>query len=124
MDWKQLENETTEDLIQYIQWKVQPEYKDVSDAAFVAFCFRFRSDLIKKCEIICQRHKHDVDVAKEIACRVFQKFWLNPNYDDNKRKMAQTFDEGVKFYLYGIANYELINFYREQKNPNPYTGDE
>ena len=124
MDWKQFENETTEELVLYIQWKDQPDYKEASKAAFVAFCFRFREDLLKKCKAICSRHKYDIDVAIEIANRVFHKFWLKPNYDDKKRKMADTFDEGIRYYLYGIANNELINFYRTLRDPNPYIGDE
>lgn len=124
MDWKQFENESTEDLIQYIKWKNQPDYIEASKAAFVAFCFRYRADLIKKCEIICARWKYDIDVAVELANRTFNKFWINPNYDDNKRKHAETFEEGVRFYLYGIANNELINIHRENIDPNPYEGDE
>ncbi len=123
-DWLQFENESTEDLIQYIKWKEQPEYKEASELAFVTFTFRFRTDVIKKCEIICNRRKYDLDVAKELANRVFKKFWDNPNYKDDERRNAKSFDEGVKFYLFGIANYELVNLYRQQIDPSPYTGDE
>lgn len=124
MEWKQFENESTEDLIQYIKWKNQPDYIEASKAAFAAFCFRYRADLIKKCEVICYRWKYDIDVAIELANRTFNKFWLKPNYDDNKRKHAESFEDGVKFYLYGIANNELINIYRENIDPSPYTGEE
>jgi hypothetical protein len=124
LDWKQFEKETTEDLLQYIRWKNQPDYSEASEVAFVAFCFRFRADLIKKCEVICNRRKYDVDVAIELANRTFHKFWLKSNYKDEKRNKAHTFDEGVKFYLYGIANNELINIYREKIDPSPYTGEE
>jgi len=124
LDWKQFENESTEDLIQYIKWKNQPDYFEASKAAFATFCFRYRADLIKKCEVICTRWKYDIDVAIELANRTFNKFWIKPNYDDNKRKQAESFEEGVRFYLYGIANNELINIYRENIDPSPYTGDE
>jgi DNA-directed RNA polymerase specialized sigma24 family protein len=124
LDWKDFDTETTEDLVQYIKWKNQPEYTEAAESAFVAFSFRFRGDVIKKCEIICSRWNYDVDVAIELANRTFYRFWLNPNYDDSKRKNAKTFDDGVLFYLYGIANRELINFYRESKDPSPYKGDE
>lgn len=123
-EWKQFENEPTEDLIQFIKWKDQTDYTDASQGAFAAFCFRFRGDLIKKCEIICSRWKYDIDVATELANRTFQKFWLNPNYDDSVRQKSITYDEGVKFYLYAIANHELTNIYRENTDPNPYNGDE
>ncbi|KAF0238508.1 MAG: hypothetical protein FD181_1011 [Prolixibacteraceae bacterium] len=124
MDWKEFDTETTEDLVQYIKWKNQPEYTEAAKNAFTAFCFRYRGDLIKKCEIICSRWKYDIDVAIELANRTFYRFWLKPNYDDNKRKTAKNFDEGVLLYLYGIANKELINIYRETNDPSPYTGEE
>jgi len=123
-DWKQFESESTEDLIQYIKWKEQPDYIEAAKSAFSVFCFRFRADIVKKCEIICERWKHDISVAEELANRVFSNFWNNPNYQHEKRRNAKTFDEGVLFYLYGIANKELTNIYRQQTDPNPYTGDE
>lgn len=123
-DWKQFEKESTEDLIQYIKWKEQPDYLEAAKAAFAVFCFRFRADIIKKCEIICVRWKHEISVADELANRVFSHFWDKPNYDDSKRRNAKTFDEGVLFYLYGIANKELTNIYRQQIDPSPYTGEE
>ena len=52
LDWRQYENESTEDLIQYMKWKNQPDYTEAAEAAFIVFTFRFRKDVIKKCEII------------------------------------------------------------------------
>jgi len=123
-DWKQFEKETTENLIEYIKWKEQPDYIDAAKNAFVVFCFRFRADIVKKCEVICSRWKHDISVADELANRVFNNFWNNPNYQDEKRRNAKTFEEGVLFYLYGIANREIINLYRQKLDPSPYLGDE
>ncbi len=124
MDWHQFEKETTEDLVQYIQWKDQPEYFEASEAAFAAFTFRFRADLIKKCEVICSKWDYDTDFIIELANRTFHKFWLSPFYDHSKRKSAQTYDEGIRFYLHAIENHELINIHREAADPNPWTGDE
>jgi DNA-directed RNA polymerase specialized sigma24 family protein len=123
-DWKQFENHTTEDLIKFIKRKDQPEYTEASKDAFAAFCFRFRADLIRKCEVICSKWNYDIDAAIELAHRTFRKFWLKPFYDHSMRKSAKTWDEGVKFYLYRIANNELINIYREHNDPNPYNGEE
>lgn len=123
-DWKQFEKETTENLIEYIKWKEQPDYIDAAKNAFVVFCFRFRADIVKKCEVICTRWKHDISVAEELANRVFNNFWNNPNYQDEKRRNATTIEEGVLFYLYGIANKEIINLYRQKVDPSPYLGDE
>ncbi|MDZ7777157.1 MAG: hypothetical protein U5L09_16845 [Bacteroidales bacterium] len=123
-DWKHFENEQTSDLIQIIKWKHEKDFAKDAEAAFTALCFRFRSDLISKCEVISNRHQYDIDFAKELANRVFRKFWLNPNYDDEKRKYAKNCDDGLKFYLYAIARNELINMFRESINPSPYTGNE
>jgi DNA-directed RNA polymerase specialized sigma24 family protein len=123
-DWKQFENESTPDLVQIIKWKDQADYTEDAENAFIAFCFRFRVDLSKKCEVICSNHGYDIDIAKELVNRVFHKFWNNPGYDDSKRKHAKSGDEGIRFYLYGIARYELVNIYRDKIDPNPYTGEE
>lgn len=123
-DWKQFENETTADLIQFIKWKDQRGYTEDAKAAFIAFCFRFRADIIKKCEVICNRWKYDIDTARELSQRVFEKFWRYPNYDDTKRKEAKDYDTGVKLYLYKIAQNELINIYKESTDHDAYTGDE
>jgi hypothetical protein len=124
IDWRQFEKESTENLIQYIKWKDQPEYIEASQGAFIAFTFRFRADLIKKCEVICSKWGYDTDFVIELAKRTFNKFWLTPLYDHSERKTARTCDEGIKFYLYAIANHELVNIHREKCDPNPYTGDE
>lgn len=123
-DWKEFEKETTENLIRYIKRKDQPEYSEAAQAAFVVFCFRFRSDLIKKCEVICSEWKYTDADAAELAHRTFRKFWLKPFYDHSKRKSALTWEDGIKFYLYRIANNELTNIYREKNDPNPYNGEE
>lgn len=145
MDWKEFENEPTENLIQYIKWKNQPEYFEASAAAFHAFTFRFMGDLIKKCEVICHKWNNgSIGQAKteyetkneylplsrllydpgELANRTFNKFWQKPHYDQSKQKSGRTVDDGVRLYLYTIANHELANMYREASDPNPYKGDE
>ena len=48
MSWKELENESTDHLIEYIRWYSDPELKDSAEDAFRAFCFRFQLDLAKK----------------------------------------------------------------------------
>jgi len=123
-EWKQFEKETTSDLIQFIKWKNQNNFEDDAKAAFIAFCFRFRADIIKKCEIICNRWNYDIDTAQELAQRTFEKFWKYPNYDDTKRKEGKDYDTGVKFYLFGIAQNELTNIYRESQSVSAYSGDE
>jgi hypothetical protein len=80
--------------------------------------------LIRKCEVICHWWKYDADMAILLANRTFEKFWKNPNYSDTERKIAKNCDEGVRFYLYGIARRELVNIYRDKIDIDKYTGDE
>lgn len=125
MNWEEYKQESTEDLIQYIKWKDQPDYEEAAKSAFHAFCFRFGNDLVKKVEIICKRWGYDKHVAAEIASQVFARFWKYPGYDHTKSKRKDV-DTGVKFYLYRIAERELTNFYyREQGiSTSPYNGSE
>ncbi|WP_257670489.1 RNA polymerase sigma factor [Parapedobacter tibetensis] len=125
MDWKELESETTETLIQYIQWRNDPQLKDAADAAFNAFCFRFQKDVFHKCLVICRNRGYDQEVAYDLAQRTFERFIKYPNFDFSKSKVKD-FDNGVRFYLYRFAANLLNDMYNEQNNPNPspYTGEE
>ncbi|WP_028298598.1 RNA polymerase sigma factor [Olivibacter sitiensis] len=125
MEWKELESETTETLIQYIQWRSDPELKDAADAAFHAFCFRFQKDVAHKCLVICRNRGYDKEIAYELAQRTFERFLKYPNFDFSKSR-AKDFDNGVKLYLYRFAFNLLNDMHHEQNNPNPnpYTGEE
>lgn len=125
MNWQDFNNEPTEDLIQYIKWKTDPDYKEAAQAAFHAFCFRFGDDLAKKVEIICNRWGYDKHVAAEIANNVFSRFWKYPNYDHSKSK-KKDIGTGVRFYLYAIAERELTNYYYKEQGiiASPYDGSE
>lgn len=125
IDWKEYSDETTSDLIEYMRWKDQDGYRDVATAAFTVFVFRFREELTKKCEIVCDRWGYDKDVTINIVSNTFKRFWKYPMFSEGKSK-ASNYDRGVLIYLLGIANRELINYYnREQGNyTSPYTGDE
>ena len=127
-DWKEYEEVSTEELIQYISWHTSgdPELLAEAEKAFHAFFFRFTEDLTKKCEIYCSRKGHDAAVALIIAKRTFAKFKKKtPTYEHDTQK-AKDFDTGVRIYMYGIAKRELINHYRETNGigASRFTGDE
>ncbi len=124
MSWKELENESTETLIEYIRWRRDPQWTSTAQDAFRVFCFRFQKDLAFKCRIICRNQHYDHDIADNLAQRTFERFWKYPSFDFNKRKTAKDVDTAVNLYLYGIAQKQLYNLLDEEDNPNPYTGDE
>ena len=66
MAWQELENELTEDLIEYIKWGDKPEHKDLAEDAFIVFCFRFRDDIQRKCITIAANRGYDDIVADEL----------------------------------------------------------
>jgi len=93
--------------------------------AFVVLTYRFRAEILKKCEILCNNYGHDINVAETIAFRTFESYARKGKFDEAKGK-GRTYDESFLLYLLGIAEHELINFYREaeRKKRNPYEGTE
>lgn len=123
-DWKIFETTATEVLIDHLQGNQQD--KVVCDKAFLALMFRFRQDLLNKCELICRNRGYDKDVAQLIAERTFSKYGKSKNFKKNEGKY-DCVDTCFKLYLYGIASNELKNYYREEekrKNGKLYDGTE
>jgi DNA-directed RNA polymerase specialized sigma24 family protein len=124
MAWQELANELTADLIEYIRWRNQPEYKDLAEDAFRAFCFRFSPELQKTCRIICANRGYDSTVADEIAEKTFARFLKYPKYDHSKCKCGEI-DKCVLLYLFKFARRLLSDYaISEKRGPNPFTGDE
>lgn len=124
MAWQELKDETTETLIEYIQWKEDSAYKEISEDAFKAFTYRFQIDLQKKLIPICQNWGYDKQVATEIAYGTFERVWKYPKYDKAKAKQKD-YDTAIRFYLFGIAKRLLANYKKnEEQDGNPFTGDE
>ncbi len=124
MSWQEVKDDPTPDLIEYIQWRGQPEYKTLSEDAFIAFCFRFRDDVQKKCRVICRNRGLDNTVADEIAEKTFARFLKYPKYSAAKCKSGDT-DTCVKLYLYKFASRVLSDYIKsETDGPNPFTGEE
>jgi DNA-directed RNA polymerase specialized sigma24 family protein len=113
----------TKALVELYQIKDAPQPD--RDNAFVTLTYRFRSDVLKKCEILCHNYGHDINVAETIAFRTFESYARKGKFDEAKGK-GKTYDESFLLYLLRIAERELINYYREneRKKKNPYDGTE
>ncbi|MRT16513.1 RNA polymerase subunit sigma [Vitellibacter sp. q18] len=118
-----LNSETTENLLEYIQWKDEPDYAEIAIEAFRVFTFRFQLDLQKKLIPICTNWGYDEQVASELAYYTFERVWKYPKFDISKAKQKD-FDKAVSFYLYGIAGRLLADYKKNQEIENPFTGDE
>lgn len=121
MDWKELQNEPTEDLIEFVKFKTDPNYLDDARAAFVVLTHRFEQDVLGKCTIICRNWGYSDADALELANRTFEKFWEYHSFDKEKRNVADI-DLAFKLYLYKIAENELKQAYNDQSDP--YDGSE
>jgi DNA-directed RNA polymerase specialized sigma24 family protein len=125
MAWKDFEKEPTENLIEYIQWQNDPDYLETSKDAFGAFCFRFYTDLIKKCRIVSKNWGYDSERGDELADEALNRFWKYPSAF-NKSNCKSEIDKCVIFYLYRIAQNLLSDHKKTEMgdNYNPYNGDE
>lgn len=118
-----LHSDTTENLLEYIQWKDDPEYAEIAKEAFRAFTFRFQLDLQKKLIPICRNWGYDEQIASEIAYGAFERIWKYPKFDIAKAKYKE-YNKAVSFYLYGIANHLLADYKKMEDDDYPFTGDE
>jgi DNA-directed RNA polymerase specialized sigma24 family protein len=120
-----LNSEQTENLMEYIQWKDDPEYAEIAKQAFRVFTYRFQLDLQKKLIPICKNWGYDEQVANEIAYSTFERIWKYSKFDINKAKQKEDYDKAIIFYLYGIASHLLADYKRSQNEEgNPFIGDE
>lgn len=124
MATQDLSKETTENLMEYIQWRNEPDYAEIAKEAFRVFTFRYQLDLQKKLITICKNWGYDEQVANEIAYSTFEKVWKYPTFKKEMTKQRE-FDKGVLFYLYRIASRLLADYKKfEHGEVNPFTGDE
>lgn len=79
--------------------------------AFFALVYRFRQDLVRKCEIRCKKFGHGPNVAETITENTFKAYAKKGSFDVSEGK-GKTVDDSFKIYLYGIARNELTNFFR------------
>ncbi len=93
--------------------------------AFRFLVHRFRTDVLRVCEIRCKKFGHNVTTAEVIASMTFDSYARKGRFDEAKGK-GKTYDESFLLYLLGIAEHELINYYRERERQlkSPYDGTE
>lgn len=113
---EELAKEPTEDLIEYINWGKQPEYKELAENAFIAFCVRFRDRVQRTCRIIAENRGHDHNAADKIAENVFRRFLKYQKYNPKKCTLKDR-DKCVELYLYRFAQRSLIDYETDLKNP-------
>ena len=119
-----LNGEPTENLLNYIQWKEEPDYAETAKEAFRVFTFRYQLDLQKKLVLICTNWGYDKQVASEIAYGTFARVWKYPNFDLSKSNQKD-YNKAITFYLYAIAKRLLVDYKKSQsQEPNPFIGDE
>jgi DNA-directed RNA polymerase specialized sigma24 family protein len=124
MTSQDLNNEPTDNLLEYILWKDDPGYTEIAKEAFRVFTYRYQLDLHKKLIPICKNWGYDKQVASEIAYGTFEKIWKYPKFDFSKAKQKD-YQTAIIFYLYGIARRLLADYKNSQdEEPNPFSGDE
>ncbi|WP_338877273.1 hypothetical protein WBJ53_32830 (plasmid) [Spirosoma sp. SC4-14] len=124
MSWQIYQNTPTDELIEYIKWKDQPDYQEAAKEAFTSLYFRFCEDLIRKCRVIASNWGYDKVVGDDIAERTFKRFWNRPHTFNETNCKTYNINTCLKLYLYGIAQNQLSDYRKQERNPNPYTGEE
>lgn len=111
-DWKKFETTPTEVLIECFQGCGYEQ--SVRNDAFLALMFRFRQDILVKCEKICASRGYNLEVAQLIAERSFGKYGKTKKFKIPEKNEFSV-DTYFKLYLYKIAKNELNSYYREEE---------
>lgn len=122
MDWKELEDSSTADLIEYIQGR--QHFYEAAECAFKAFFIRFEADLTKKCRVIAIKwgySKEDGDILSEQA---LDKFWKKAHLFNAQQCKSVNLNQCVLFYIYRIAQRLLVDRQRLEAEKDPYLGEE
>lgn len=115
-----LSDESTENLLEYIRWKNDTGYEEVSVEAFKVFTYRFQADLLKKLIPVCRGWGYDEGVATEVGYRTFDRFWQRCTFNKERAKQKDI-QKAVLFYMFAIAQNELANYKRIMNGEeNPY----
>lgn len=122
MDWRELEDSSTLELIEFIQGR--EHFHEAAECALKAFFFRFEGDLIKKCRVVAIKWGYD-DITGDILCeQAFEKFWNKAHLFKPQQCKSENLDSCVLFYIYRIAQRLLADRYREEISGIDYTGEE
>lgn len=107
---KILDNRSTRELVMIFQ-----DLKSLErDDAFYVLVSRFSSDLLRACEIRCEKFGQGPLVAIELCENVFKSYARKPSFDFTKARTTDD-DKAFQLYLYSIARRELTNIYRAQR---------
>lgn len=98
---------SSDELIEYVSFK--EEFPNEAEKAFVVFCDRFQSDVIKTAEIYSNRYGHSEVVALDIANCTFAKVWKYHSFDKNKSK-TKNVDKAIEIWLHAIVFNELMKY--------------
>src|SRR5689334_3091589 len=110
MLWDELKSEPTADLVELIKSKEQPDYKELAEAAFVEFTFRYRKEVIHKCRVIAGNWLLNSAIADHIAEQTFDRFWKYPFSFQKEKCKALDINKCVKLYLFRIARNLVIDY--------------
>lgn len=126
MDWQEVQNESTEDLLQFIGYKDQSDYRELAEAAFVAFTFRFRKEVVDKCRKIGKKWGYDREEADIISEKVFERFWKYSSAFDACKCKDLGINDCIVLYFFKIIRNCFVNHYNEKEGVNlsPYDGTE
>lgn len=125
MNWEELKESRTDELIDLIKKKDQVDHYYVAEAAFITFTFRFNNEIIDKCRKVGRKWGYDSDTCDMLAQRTFERFWNYPSGFDKMKCKSMLIDVCVKFYLFRIAQNCFFDYYKELAGSiGPYDGTE
>ena len=107
---KNLEGCSTRELILTFQDSNSPD----ADNAFYVLVNRFSSNLLRTCEVRCDRFGQEPSIAVELVENVFRAYARKPSFSFEKKRIDDD-DKAFEVYLNSIASRELTNLYRLQK---------
>jgi hypothetical protein len=124
MTWTELQDEPTEDLIEYVKCRGHVGYEELANASFIAFTFRFRKEIIDKCRRIGAHNGYDRETCDMISDRTFDRFLKYPFGFKRSNCGSLKIETCVKVYLFKIAQRAFFDYAREQEHQSPYSGEE
>lgn len=121
MNWKDLQDEKLENLIEFVQLRGDEESISWSQSAFIVITFRYRKELLERCTKMCTKNGLTETDAEEIANRVFEKFYHYPTFKVSKCTVKDV-HKCFRLYLFAIARNEFVDYVTPDESP--YTGEE
>lgn len=118
-------NETeTKTLVEIFRSSEAPQ--TARDQAFIYLTYRFRKEVLDKCEILCKKFGYGVSTAEMIADVTFESYGRKGASFDERKGNGEDYDESLLLYLLTIAQNEFTNYYRniQRKLESPYDGTE